>query len=63
MNRIEVNVQTGEQTVVPLTADEIAESEARTAAEIAAKSAEVTVDPVAKLRNFLSANPDVAALL
>lgn len=33
MNRIVINVTTGEQTVVPLTAEEIADAQARTAAE------------------------------
>lgn len=33
MNRIEINVETGEQVVVPLTAEEIADAEARAAAE------------------------------
>lgn len=34
MNRIEVNVATGEQTVIPLTQDEIDDAVVRTAAEI-----------------------------
>lgn len=33
MNRIEINVATGEQAVVPLTAEEIADAEARATAE------------------------------
>jgi len=62
MNRIEVNVQTGETTEIPLSAEEVAAAEARTAAEAAARPVPVT-DPVAKLAAFLAANPDVAALL
>ena len=62
MNRIEVDLRTGEQKVVPLTGEEIADAEARTAAEAAARPVPVT-DPVAKLAAFLAANPDVAALL
>ena len=37
MNRIEINVETGEQAVVPLTAEEIADAEARTTAEAIAR--------------------------
>lgn len=33
MHRIEINVQTNEKKVIPLTADEIADAEARTAQE------------------------------
>lgn len=33
MNRIEINIKTGEQKLVPLTAEEIADAEARAAAE------------------------------
>jgi hypothetical protein len=58
MNRIEVNVKTGEQIVVPLTDAEIAELASRPAPVVQAP-----VDPVEKLRAFLAANPDVAALL
>lgn len=63
MNRIEMNVQTGEQKVVELTAAEISELEMRSAAEIAAKAAIVTISPVDKLKAFLSANPDVTELI
>lgn len=58
MNRIEINCQTGEQTVVPLTEEEIAEIEAREP-----QPAPVAVDPVEKLRAFLADNPDVQAIL
>jgi hypothetical protein len=58
MNRIEVNVLTGEQTIVPLTDAEIAEMASRPAPVV-----QVPVDPVEKLRAFLAANPDVAGLL
>lgn len=37
MSRIVINVQTGQQEVVPLTPEEIAEAEARTAAEAIAR--------------------------
>lgn len=64
MNRIEVNCLTGETNAIPLTAEEIADAEARTAAEAAARAAEpAPQSPVDKLRDFLAANPDVAALL
>ena len=38
MNRIEINVETGERTVVPLTAAEIAAANVATAAENAART-------------------------
>jgi len=37
--RIEVNVSTGEQTVIDLTPEEIADAEARTAQELAGREA------------------------
>lgn len=38
MNRIEINVKTGEQKLVPLTPEEIADAEARAAAEALART-------------------------
>ena len=58
MNRIEINVQTGEQVVVPLSAEEVAEIQSRPV-----QAPPPPVDPVEKLRAFLGANPDIAALL
>lgn len=58
MNRIVINCQTGEQTMVPLTPEEVAEIEAREP-----EPAPVAVDPVDKIRAFLAANPDVRAIL
>jgi hypothetical protein len=49
---------TGETTSVPFTPEEAAAYMARAAAEQAA-----AVDPVDKLKAFLAANPDVAAIL
>ena len=40
MNRIEINVQTGERKVIELTPEEVADAQARTAAELASKQAE-----------------------
>jgi hypothetical protein len=60
--RIEIDAATGERREIPYTPEEIADAEARTAAELAERAA-ATVDPVAKLAAFLSANPDVAALI
>lgn len=57
--RIEVNFLTGERREIELTPEEIADAEARAAAEVSAPAP----DPVEKLRVFLAANPDVAALL
>jgi len=42
MNRIEVNLQTGEKTIIPLSDAEIAECQARAAAEMEARSATPT---------------------
>lgn len=56
---IEVNVQTGTQTEREMTPEEIA---AIPTPEPLA-TAPLQVDPVDKLRDFLAANPDVAALL
>ena len=55
---IEVNVLTGEQVEREMTAEEIAALPVYVEAEPVAP-----VDPVAKLKDFLAANPDVAALL
>lgn len=58
MNRIVINCMTGEQTIVPLTEEEIAEIQAREP-----EPEPAPVDPVEKLRAFLAANPDVQAIL
>ena len=50
---------TGETKHIPFTPEEAAEHLARAAAEQAA----ATADPVDKLKEFLAANPDVAAIL
>lgn len=55
---IEVNVQTGEQIEREMTAEEIAALPAP-APEVQAPA----IDPVDKLKAFLAANPDVAALI
>jgi hypothetical protein len=57
---IEVNLQTGEQVEREMTAEEIA---ALPKLEEVEAEAPAPVDPVQKLRTFLAANPDVAALL
>jgi len=65
MQRIEVNVMTGEQTVVDLTPEEIAAAQAQKAAWDAeqAQIQQTAINPVDKLKAFLAANPDVAALM
>lgn len=56
---IEVNVQTNERTEREMTPDEVAAY-----ASMEAETVPPTVvDPVDKLKSFLAANPDVAALL
>jgi len=60
MKRIEVNCQTGETKEIQLTAEEIAEIESR-APDVQVESPQI--DPVDKLKMFLSSNPDVAELL
>jgi len=65
MQRIEVNVMTGEQTVIDLTPEEIEQALAQQAAW-EAEQAQIQaqeVNPVDKLKAFLAANPDVAALM
>jgi len=54
----EINLQTGEETVRPYTAEELA-----AIAAAPPPPAPPAQDPVAKLQAFLAANPDVAALL
>ena len=65
MQRIEVNVMTGEQTVVDLTPEEIAAAQAQKAAWDAeqAQIQQTAINPADKLKAFLAANPDVAALM
>ena len=53
--RIEVDVTTGEATVIPLTPEEIADAEARTAAEIAAMIPQPTPAETAAARAALDA--------
>jgi precorrin-6B methylase 2 len=65
MQRIEVNVVTGEQIIVDLTPEEIEQALAQQAAW-EAEQAQIQaqeVNPVDKLKAFLAANPDVAALM
>ena len=55
---IEINVQTGERTEREMTPEEVT--------SLPAPQPQVeqpALDPVEKLRTFLTANPDVAALL
>ncbi len=48
LTRIEVDVTTGQTTVIPLTHEEIADAEARTAAEIAAREARTAAEIAAR---------------
>lgn len=59
MKRLEINVMTGEQKMVDLTPDEIAEIESRPPSVLPV----VVSDPVGKLKAFLVANPDVLEAL
>lgn len=61
MHRIEVNVQTGEQTTIELTAEEIAELEAQAAAAAAAAPPPPT--PAEKLAALGLTVEDLKALL
>lgn len=65
MQRIEVNCETGEQTLVDLTPEEIAAAQAQKAAwdSEQAQIQQTAINPVDKLKAFLAANPDVAALM
>ena len=49
MNRLVINVQTGEQKTVPLTAEEVADAQARTAAEAEARKPRVVTMRQARL--------------
>jgi hypothetical protein len=65
MQRIEVNVLTGKQIFIDLTPEEIDQALAQQAAW-EAEQAQIqaqAVNPVDKLKAFLAANPDVAALM
>lgn len=55
---IEVNVQTGERIEREMTAEEIA-----ALPPTEPQVEQPALDPVEKLKSFLAANPDVAALL
>lgn len=55
---IQVNVQTGERTEREMTAEEIAALPPPQQVVIT-----TPIDPVEKLKQFLTANPDVAALI
>lgn len=59
--RVIYNVETGEQTKVAFTPEEIAEHEANM--EKQAELNAIQADPVEKLKQFLVTNPDVANLL
>ncbi len=64
MQRIEVNVMTGEQRIVDLTPQETEQALAQKAAwEASQPQPPVEGSPVDKLKAFLAANPDVAALM
>jgi len=65
MQRIEVNCETGETQVIDLTPEEIAAAQAQKAAWDAeqAQIQQTAINPVDKLKAFLAANPDVAALM
>ena len=65
MQRIEVNCETGETQVIDLTPEETAAAHAQKAAWDAeqAQIQQTAVNPVDKLKAFLAANPDVAALM
>lgn len=65
MQRIEVNCETGEQAIVDLTPEEIEQALAQKAAWDAeqAQIQQTAINPVDKLKAFLAANPDVAALM
>lgn len=53
----QTDAETGEVTMVPYTDEEI------TAMNVQLDTTSVVIDPVIKLKQFLDANPDVAALL
>lgn len=55
-----IDVQTGQETTRDYTAEEL---EATQAMAQAAAMSQTDIDPVTKLRQFLAANPDVAAIL
>jgi len=55
------NAETGEVSEIPFTDDEILQRQAEES-DAAAKAA-LEADPVAKLKAFLNANPDVAQVL
>jgi len=57
----EINLQTGEETVRPYTSEELAAIAASPPPPPPPPPA--PADPVDKLKAFLTANPDVAALL
>lgn len=65
MQRIEVNCETGEQTIIDLTPEEIEQALAQKTAWDAeqAQIQAQAVNPTEKLKAFLAANPDVAALM
>jgi 16S rRNA U1498 N3-methylase RsmE len=63
MNRIEMNLQTGETKLITLTQEEEDDANARTAAEQAEMAARIVIDPVQKLKEFLATNQDVLKLI
>lgn len=61
MTKLIVNCETGEETIVPLTAEEIADHE-RIVASIAAQTAQLENDAAAKAAAKASAEAKLAAL-
>jgi len=66
MNRIEINVLTGEKTIIPLTEDEISEAVSRASIEQAEKKrrdaitklTEIDIASVRSIREYIAAQPD-----
>ena len=65
MNRIEINVITGEQTIIPLTEEEIAQSKINTAieAELRAKEETIKNSALAKLIALGLTQDEIKALI
>lgn len=71
MNRIEINVLTGEKTIIPLTEDEISEAVYRTSIEQAEKKrrdaitklTEIDIASVRSIREYIAAQPDAPKAL
>lgn len=62
MNKIEINIQTGAETIVPMTEEEIAEQEARVAAFAQAETERLVAEEQARLEAEAKAAAKAAVL-